>query len=724
MNQPAHLKVVPKPITVDIDLYRPFWTGRDPSNGLVRLAVEDMVRSGILPGTLERNNVRLWNNGRDELMKSLGRTRIDGLEILPSCELAEFRNCDEHGTYKYSRFRLYPEVNGLKYLHPHGVPAMPWIPKTVWDVKSKNNAPIWITEGEKKALKLVQHGEHAISLPGVWNFKAGGKDRHSGWQDKELWGCLREFQLAGRTIYLAFDSDLWTNPSVRYALYELSIKLYALGSLVRIAIWHGGKGIDDHLVAAPFIENAIIAIKEGSRDLFSFIVPDHQSEVLRALAIIDLSPVMAEQLEAAVAKTLGISRHALRKEIRHRKDKDGVSDYLARLNERFALIHGFSEIWDCELAQSMKVEAFKHLLPFEGKRWLDSARKRVIRMENIVFEPAGAAETQINLFRSWPLPPDKNKPCDNIIKHLLHVAGDEASCHWLTCWLAWPLQNPGAKMATSIVVHGGQGTGKSILFETILKIYGEYGAVIDQKTLEADFTGWLSRKLFIIADEVISNFQQVQVKNRIKGLVTGGSVWVNRKGIEPREEANHVNLVFLSNEDLPLLIDQDDRRFFVIRCDQKEDGFYYKAIADEVANGGAAGLYRYLLDYDCSDFEGTHTKPPMTDAKHELARLCERTPEKFLRAWKDGEIPVNYMTARARQIFTLYCLWCSESNENAISETKFGKAISKVFPKKAIRIGAAYQVLKPITEMTQEDVDFFQEKLEAYRKLIVSTKAR
>ncbi len=725
----SHLQVVPRPATptiIDFDAYRDFWQGRDITNGIVRMAVEDMVKSGISPDTLRRNGVSLFHGNRDDLIQAIGRARIDGYEMLTSSELAEFPNCDEQGNHLFSRFRLYPTTADVKYLQPVGIPAMPWVPADVWAVKEKTNRPLWFTEGEKKALKLVQHEEPCVSLPGVWNFRAGGKDDHADWKDKALWANIRNFKFRGRTVYLAFDSDLWTNPSVRHALYELAIKLYSLGAIVRVVTWPKAKGIDDYLVSVGPADHAIATLRENAAELFNFIHPDHQAEVIRAVSIVELSPVLSERLEVEVARALGVSRHTLRKEIKHRRERtSGMADPIEGLNKRFALIHGLSEVWDCDMVQSMRVDAFKHLVPCDSKRWLESPKKRIVKKEDIVFEPAGAGEHQINLFKGWPLTPDKTKPHEKLVRHLLHLCDDdEESCHWLTCWLAWPLQNPGAKMATAVVIHGAQGTGKNILFDTLLLIYGEYGAVIDQKTLESDFTGWLSRKLFVVADEVVSNLQQVQVKNRIKGLVTGKDVWINRKGIEPRIEANHCNLVFLSNEDVPLLIDSDDRRFCVIRCDRVESKEYYAEIAAEIAAGGAAGLYSYLLEYPCGDFAGAHAKPHLTEAKKVLGQLCERTPEKFIRAWQNGDIPVNCMSAMSRQVYALYSIWCVEANEHPVTETRFGRIMTKVYRKVHTRQGKIYEVIKTASDVTEEDFEFFQKKMDDYRKTVVSNRAK
>jgi hypothetical protein len=84
-------------------------------------------------------------------------------------------------------------------------------------------------------------------------------------------------------------------------------------------------------------------------------------------------------------------------------------------------------------------------------------------------------------------------------------------------WIAYPIQHPGAKMKTTLVVHGPQGTGKNLFFEALMSIYGEYGDVLDQSALEDKFNDWASRKLFMIADEVVARSDVYHIKNKLKG---------------------------------------------------------------------------------------------------------------------------------------------------------------------------------------------------------------
>ncbi len=61
---------------------------------------------------------------------------------------------DEEGLTFLTRYRIFPPVKTkdgrtMKYVHPKGVPALPYITPEVWALKSKANRPLWLTEGEK-----------------------------------------------------------------------------------------------------------------------------------------------------------------------------------------------------------------------------------------------------------------------------------------------------------------------------------------------------------------------------------------------------------------------------------------------------------------------------------------------------------------------------------------------------------------------------------------------
>ena len=87
--------------------------------------------------------------------------------------------------------------------------------------------------------------------------------------------------------------------------------------------------------------------------------------------------------------------------------------------------------------------------------------------------------------------------CEYLVDLLRYMCAKESKpeelFQWVIRWLAYPIQHPGAKMQTTIVVHGPQGTGKNMFFEAIMGIYGRYGRIIDQSAIEDKFNDWASR---------------------------------------------------------------------------------------------------------------------------------------------------------------------------------------------------------------------------------------
>ncbi len=122
-----------------------------------------------------------------------------------------------------------------------------------------------ITEGSKKADSAVSAGECCIALMGVWNWV--GTNEH-GAKGVAL-ADWREIALSGRTVYLAFDSDLMTKSEVQRALDELKRYLEGKGAKVTVLYLPAGPngekvGLDDYLAAGHSTEE-LLALVEPPR---------------------------------------------------------------------------------------------------------------------------------------------------------------------------------------------------------------------------------------------------------------------------------------------------------------------------------------------------------------------------------------------------------------------------------------------------------------------------
>jgi putative DNA primase/helicase len=78
--------------------------------------------------------------------------------------------------------------------------------------------------------------------------------------------------------------------------------------------------------------------------------------------------------------------------------------------------------------------------------------------------------------------------------------------------------------------------------------------------------------------------------------------------------------VFLSNENQPLPLDNDDRRHCVIYTPPALSESEYDEVFLEIENGGIEAFYHHLLTLDLGDFH-PKKRPPMTEAKQALIAL-------------------------------------------------------------------------------------------------------
>ena len=315
------------------------------------------------------------------------------------------------------------------------------------------------------------------------------------------------------------------------------------------------------------------------------------------------------------------------------------------------------------------------------RAWVESPHRDIVRIREVGFDPTERADDiTCNLFGGWPTTPKAGK-CDKLLDLLYFMCQSDADAaglyHWVLKWIALPIQQPGAKMKTTLVLHGPQGTGKNLFFEALSKIYGEYGDVIDQSAVEDKFNDWASRKLFMIADEVVARSDLYHIKNKLKALITGDRIRINPKNFAAYWERNHLNLVFLSNESMPTVVEEDDRRHCVIWTPPPLAPEFYAEVAAELDNGGVEALHDYLLHLDLTGFS-TNAKPPATAAKTELISLGLDSPQRFVDDLIAGEIvgldPVPGLTT---DWYAAYKHWCNNAGMRAAPQNKFINALDR-----------------------------------------------
>ena len=340
------------------------------------------------------------------------------------------------------------------------------------------------------------------------------------------------------------------------------------------------------------------------------------------------------------------------------------------LRARYALVYSTDTAWDDAELMLVRIPALRLMWGNDlVKWWLSQPDRRWVRPTDLVFEPGAQVEPpRINMFGGLTVDPvactdDDVRPMLDLLRHLCAESAPTAEgvatlVHWVLCWLALPLQKIGTKMQTALIFHGPQGTGKNLFFDMQRDIYGDYGITVGQAEIDDNKNAWASRKLFILADEVMSRAELYHKKNMLKALVTQAEKFpIRSMYMDVRWERNCANLVFTSNEDQPLALEERDRRYCVIYTPLEADAELYQRVRDFKAAGGIGKWLHYLLRYDVGEFDA-HAKPPMTAAKEALIQLTWRPPERFAYEWLEGFLDLPVQVCSRDQLYRCFRRWC------------------------------------------------------------------
>lgn len=122
----------------------------------------------------------------------------------------EMKGSNEHPFVRL-RFRPpFPERNGerAKYATPFRSGNRCFIQKNVFDYLTENpDAPLYLTEGEKKAAKANKEGFPVIGLAGIWNWLAPKQNRMTVETKYKINDDIVRFLHPDREVTIIYDSD-------------------------------------------------------------------------------------------------------------------------------------------------------------------------------------------------------------------------------------------------------------------------------------------------------------------------------------------------------------------------------------------------------------------------------------------------------------------------------------------------------------------------------------
>lgn len=420
-----------------------------------------------------------------------------------------------------------------------------------------------------------------------------------------------------------------------------------------------------------------------------------------------------------------VSPRHLPKTVRGVASDDGGAgaDNIVMMLERYVLLYGTKTVWDMDKEVVLGYDAMQLARGDLATRWLEHPLRREIDHDNLVFDPTQKVDlaTHINMFKGFPLVPKADEVKAELVLDLLYsLCMSEDNCEevfqWVIKWLAYPLQHPGAKMQTALLFFGEkQGTGKSLFFEGLMKpIYGEHGATGGQHQLEGTYSMWRSKKMYVLFEEILSRQDKYSHFGLIKHMITGRDTSISQKFRDDRTEANHLNVVMLSNEFQAVPIEPEDRRFLVVNVLQPLDDALLAKINQYPPQQLSEALYAFLLSYPLDGYT-PHTKPLMTPSKAKMINFGRPDWESFYLSWAGDEMSAPFCSCLSLDLYLVYKRHCAKYGFRQIPENKFAELIGQRVRKDRqwVTIGPKKQLL---TLFIVPDIDA---KVESYTQQCV-----
>ena len=269
------------------------------------------------------------------------------------------------------------------------------------------------------------------------------------------------------------------------------------------------------------------------------------------------------------------------------------------------------------------LKMFSEYMQWIGRRTYDEIR----------FAPGVDDPRVYNLFGGWAIEPRKGNW--SLLKEHLRLIlcnGDEILFAWLMTYLSHMFLCPGVKIPVALVIRGQKGTGKSIVFDFIQELMGRYCyKVADGKRALGNFNAQYETTLLLVMEEAVWAGDLAK-ESILKDLITGKTIPIERKCVDPYMATNYMRVVMISNERWVVPASHDERRYAFFDCGSQHRGDidYFKAMKTQMDNGGAAAMLHDMLNYQPEKGWDVLYTPPVSTGLQEQVVESLRGMDRFM----------------------------------------------------------------------------------------------
>jgi len=215
----------------------------------------------------------------------------------------------------------------------------------------------------------------------------------------------------------------------------------------------------------------------------------------------------------------------------------------------------------------------------------------------------------VNLYRRSYKKADKSKASyalETFEEHICNLIREPEYRTHIMDWMAYNVQNPGAKIRWAPLIQGAEGCGKTFLAVCMQAMLGADNVmIVNKEAINKGWTEWMFGRQVVAFEEIrVSGHNRHDVMNTLKEPITNDTISINQRGRDTRNIRNVTNYIAFTNHHDALVLTDDSRRYCVVKSPLQTleaikaitgpDPGYFARIFDMLATH-AAGL-RYVFE--------------------------------------------------------------------------------------------------------------------------------
>ncbi|MEQ1953400.1 primase-helicase family protein [Mesorhizobium sp. CN2-181] len=228
--------------------------------------------------------------------------------------------------------------------------------------------------------------------------------------------------------------------------------------------------------------------------------------------------------------------------------------------------------------------------------------------------------------------------------HTILASNNAIHASYITRWLAWAVQNPSKRAEVMLILKSEEeGSGKGVLANSMVEIFGMgiHGVRIDKpKQLTGDFNAHLQRASLVYVDEGHWPGNKAD-EGAYKGIITEPYFAVQPKGIDIYFVPNCSHIICTSNNDWVAPAGPTARRLAIFRVSPQRvgDRAYFKALFDQMENGGREAMLYDLLNMELGDWHPRNDIPQTEELMEQKLRSNDSELAWFIDLLDAGRLP-------------------------------------------------------------------------------------